>query len=423
MLGRRSLPSMAEQAQPLPQGKAGQQQRRRPVPPRCMRVSKRVRSRPTSALSNSHHSADPTSTPAIRVHGEATCIRAPSVPNTATEGEDRRRVRQREHEGAGKTRQQSGAGAGLGCPFDWRCTPDAPGQPQQEAPPPRASGTPTSASITQLTPKAPTAPAHRPPPPPNRWPGRRSAPRCSVRWITSRPIGPTGAAIDRPISSDCEQRAVEHLGGRRARQALDGQRIAVDAEADDDAGRRRRQVRVVAEGLARMHVADVHLDHRHARAFDRVVQRHAGVGVGTGVEDQAEQCAGRDTRPRPRGSSRSARPRDCSAENRWRGPGAGRAAAHRVRTSSSVVWPYTAGSRVPSRFRLGPFRTRIDVIGSPNARRRKYRLHRCGLGVSGAAAAAPARAPHGAAPARPAIRPNAAPAAPLSATAAAGSRR
>ena len=113
-----------------------------------------------------------------------------------------------------------------------------------------------------------------------------------------------------------EQRGFRHLRRSAARQAVHGQRVAVDAEADDDAGRRRRQVGMVAEGLARVHVADVHLDHRHARALDGVVQRHAGVGVGAGVEDHAQQRAGAVGALRPRGSSRSARLRGCSGGSR-----------------------------------------------------------------------------------------------------------
>src|SRR2546430_12528720 len=54
-----------------------------------------------------------------------------------------------------------------------------------------------------------------------------------------------------------------------------------------------RSVGVVAEALARMHVADVQLHQRHARALDGIQQGHAGVGVGGGVEDQAGQAADR----------------------------------------------------------------------------------------------------------------------------------
>src|SRR6185436_16994436 len=34
-------------------------------------------------------------------------------------------------------------------------------------------------------------------------------PASNVRWIVSSPIGPTGAAIDRPISSDWKKRSQE----------------------------------------------------------------------------------------------------------------------------------------------------------------------------------------------------------------------
>ncbi len=40
-----------------------------------------------------------------------------------------------------------------------------------------------------------------------------------------------------------------------------------------------------------MHIADVQLQQRHARAFDGIHQGNAGVGVGAGVEDQTRQFA------------------------------------------------------------------------------------------------------------------------------------
>ena len=56
-----------------------------------------------------------------------------------------------------------------------------------------------------------------------------------------------------------------------SRQRLDRQHVAIDAEADDDAGRHGRNPRVVAKRLARMDVGDVQFDHRHGRALDGVV--------------------------------------------------------------------------------------------------------------------------------------------------------
>ena len=48
---------------------------------------------------------------------------------------------------------------------------------------------------------------------------------------------------------------------------------------------------MVAKLLAGMHIADMQLDQGHARAFDGVVQRHAGVRVGPGVEHHASQAS------------------------------------------------------------------------------------------------------------------------------------
>ncbi|MCO5614894.1 hypothetical protein L7F22_069179 [Adiantum nelumboides] len=96
---------------------------------------------------------------------------------------------------------------------------------------------------------------------------------------------PGSAAATGGAGSDGAQRA--HL----ADQPVDGERVAVDAEPDDDPGRDRRDERVVPELLAPVHVRDVHLDRRELGALDRVVQRDGGVGVGGGVEDQADRVA------------------------------------------------------------------------------------------------------------------------------------
>ena len=48
---------------------------------------------------------------------------------------------------------------------------------------------------------------------------------------------------------------------------------------------------MVAKALTRVHIADVQLDQRNARALDGIEQRHAGVGVGPGIEHHARQFA------------------------------------------------------------------------------------------------------------------------------------
>src|SRR5438094_2641063 len=53
------------------------------------------------------------------------------------------------------------------------------------------------------------------------------------------------------------------------RETGDRQRIAIDAETDDDGLRDGRQPRVMAKRLAGVHVGDVQFDHWHVRALDR----------------------------------------------------------------------------------------------------------------------------------------------------------
>ena len=46
---------------------------------------------------------------------------------------------------------------------------------------------------------------------------------------------------------------------------------------------------MVSEGLAGVHVRDVQLHHPKPRPGHRVVQRNAGMGVGTGVDHRADE--------------------------------------------------------------------------------------------------------------------------------------
>jgi hypothetical protein len=64
----------------------------------------------------------------------------------------------------------------------------------------------------------------------------------------------------------------QSTGLRQLVQAVDGQRVAEHAEADDDASRDRGDVGVVPECLALVHIGDVQLDQRQAGTLDGVVQ-------------------------------------------------------------------------------------------------------------------------------------------------------
>ena len=126
-------------------------------------------------------------------------------------------------------------------------------------------------------------------------PGRRSQPGRSTRSasISSMcrwPISPAPATAIRtaaqrrsPASLTTAQPgrspALGRLAPRRAGAGPGWPAVAVHTEADDDPAGDRRDERVVPELLPRVHVRDVALDHRQARALDRVVHRHRGVRV------------------------------------------------------------------------------------------------------------------------------------------------
>src|SRR5690242_1152005 len=63
------------------------------------------------------------------------------------------------------------------------------------------------------------------------------------------------------------------LGRRDFDETGNCERVALDAESDDDRLRHRRKPRVMPERLARVDVRNVELDHRHVGALDRIVQR------------------------------------------------------------------------------------------------------------------------------------------------------
>src|SRR3984893_998936 len=75
-------------------------------------------------------------------------------------------------------------------------------------------------------------------------------------------------------------------------QPLDRERVAGDAETAQARLGYRRNVGMMAEALAREDVADVDLDDRHFDRGDRVANGDRGVGIGTGIDDDAGGLAG-----------------------------------------------------------------------------------------------------------------------------------
>ena len=67
-------------------------------------------------------------------------------------------------------------------------------------------------------------------------------------------------------------------------QRSDSELIALQPKAADHTLTCSRYQRLVTELLTLMHVGDVHLDDRTLQRTDAVVQGHAGVGVGSGIQ-------------------------------------------------------------------------------------------------------------------------------------------
>ena len=82
------------------------------------------------------------------------------------------------------------------------------------------------------------------------------------------------------------------LLGRHRGEAVDRERIALDAEAADHGLGGKRNIGMVAPGLARMDVADVALDRRHADALDGVMARDRSVGQAARIEHDAGRLLG-----------------------------------------------------------------------------------------------------------------------------------
>jgi hypothetical protein len=75
-------------------------------------------------------------------------------------------------------------------------------------------------------------------------------------------------------------------------QAVDGQRIAGDAEAAQARLRHRGDMGMVAKALARENVADVDLHHRNVSRCDRVADRDRGVRIRARIDDDAHRFLG-----------------------------------------------------------------------------------------------------------------------------------
>ena len=113
----------------------------------------------------------------------------------------------------------------------------------------------------------------------------------------------------------------------------------------------------MSKALSREDVAQMNFDEGHRDTHERIAQRNARVGQSARIDDDetgavASGCVnafnqnmlgvalqGRQAVPAPRADS-----------------------ASRPSMSCSVSLPYTAGSRVPSRFKFGPFSSRICAI-------------------------------------------------------------
>ena len=82
------------------------------------------------------------------------------------------------------------------------------------------------------------------------------------------------------------------LGGQARGGGLHGEFVTLRAEADDAAHGDVREIRVMAEFLAREGVRQVQFDERQLHAEQRVAQRDAGVGEAAGVEDGEADAIG-----------------------------------------------------------------------------------------------------------------------------------
>ena len=74
---------------------------------------------------------------------------------------------------------------------------------------------------------------------------------------------------------------------QQAGQGLEGQKVALRAEAGDHADCSRAYVRMMPEALTLVDVGKMNLDSRSLGCIQRIEQGHGRMGVGAGIDDDA----------------------------------------------------------------------------------------------------------------------------------------
>lgn len=81
------------------------------------------------------------------------------------------------------------------------------------------------------------------------------------------------------------------LRSQVADQSLQSPAIAINAKTADLANRYRCNVGVMAKGFPPVDVAEMNFNRRQRHPCDRIPQRHAGVGIGAGINQKALESA------------------------------------------------------------------------------------------------------------------------------------
>ncbi len=74
--------------------------------------------------------------------------------------------------------------------------------------------------------------------------------------------------------------------------SLECEPVTVNSESADNAIGEIRQVRMLAEFFARMHIRQVDLDERYLRREEGIANRDAGVGIGRRIDDDEVDLVG-----------------------------------------------------------------------------------------------------------------------------------
>ncbi len=144
------------------------------------------------------------------------------------------------------------------------------------------------------------------------------------------------------------------------RKGPDRQRVTRGPETRDHANTHRGDHRDMAEAFTRMGVGQVQFDHRQGNRTDRITQGDRAVRIGTRVQDDPVLGAARGMdRVDQRAFVVGLRKGDAGADriagrDAWRSLDIGQ--------RRMAVDPR---ARVPRRFRLGPFNTRIFITQLP----------------------------------------------------------